>query len=546
MGKARFTVMIFGVLALLATLVAAPAQSGPTATRPNIVYIMTDDLSSDIVPYMREVQAMINEGVSFSNYIVSNTLCCPSRAGFLTGKYPQNNQVKTNVWPSGGVGKFFKNDEQESVGVYLDNAGYRTGFMGKYLNQYQPKGNTGANGQPAYSPAYVPAGWDEAWLVDTGYQQFAYTLTVGRDGVSSIKQFKGGAESNYLTDQLAGEAVDFIGRNAASPFFLTLTPTAVHNSPLGGDPERPYQYPPAPRDRPDSPTRPVGWSEPEFPLGGDCGTPVSGGCGEVVFPSNPDNYNKIIQNRPAWAPSAPLGDADVARHRRNYLDRVRMAQSVDDLIGDVRAALVAAGVADNTYVIFGSDNGYHLGEHAMNEDKGTPYDHDVRVPFIVVPPGGTTPRTQTELVSNVDLLPTFAGIAGVTSFAEPIDGRSMKSLINTGAARSWRKSALVQYDKMELAAPRLDPDRVTSQAIIPTYRALRTATYLYTDYGTLDSVPPKDHWTAEYYDLASDPAQVINIYDRLSPERRAALNTALRDYARCAGSSCRQAGQVTP
>ena len=149
---------------------------------------MTDDLDASLTRYMPEVQKMISEGVEFTNFIVTNSQCCPSRAGYLTGKYPQNNHVEENSWPGGGVGTFMQHDENESIGTYLDSVGYRTGFMGKYLNQYYPEGADYTGERPDLPEAHVPPGWDEVWMVGEGYQHFEYTLTEQSTGVARCRR----------------------------------------------------------------------------------------------------------------------------------------------------------------------------------------------------------------------------------------------------------------------------------------------------------------------------------------------------------------------
>ena len=540
------------VLALIAFAAARSLQHEPTtptaSEQPNIVYIMVDDLASDLVPYMNEVQAMAAEGVTFDNFIVTNSLCCPSRASYLTGKYPHNNFVLGNSWPRGGIGQFLEHDVMESVGVYIRDAGYRTGFFGKFLNHYEPHGfDDGPGGEPDFPPAFMPPGWDEVWIPGNGYQEFNYSVTAGSDGDAEIVTYAGDAEKNYLTDQLAAEAEDFIDRNADEPFFLNLTPFGVHFG-IGADPQGRNWFPPAPRDRPATPNRPQSWAAPEFPEGGDCGGggDGSGGCDDVAYPPTPEIFNVPIENAVTWAPTTRLAQEQLDRIEAGYLDQIRMAQSVDDLVGRVRAALADAGVENNTYVVFGSDNGFHLGEHALFEGKTTPYDHDVRVPFIVVPPGGVAPRTESEIVSNVDLLPTFADIAGVTSFPEPLDGASLRWLIDDTAGPSpWREGVLIQHVRAG-SGDGGDPDEPRGVSVlVPTYHALRTATYLYTDYSALDGSPPVVG-AGEYFDLSADPMQTENIYADLPASRQAELNDALVAYAACAGPTCWSTGLALP
>ena len=542
-------VLVGGLLVLLVQSFIPPVLSQPlghpsSSAQPNIIYIMTDDLDTSLVNYMSEVLAMREEGIDFTNFIVSNSQCCPSRAGYLTGKYPHNNHVLGNNWPQGGFGRFLENDEHESVGVYLDGAGYATGLMGKYLNEYSPSGGAGGGGRPKYPAAFVPAGWDEAWLVNSGgYQEFKYVLTKQTAGKPSrIDKFRGLSADNYLTDQLSDQAVKFIERHADQPFFLTLTPFATHTG--GPDPEgESIRFPAAPRDRADSDNRPAKWGDPEFPSG-DCGGPLRGGCKHVAWPPSPENFNQVIIGGASWQPKETLSPEEVKEAKAKYLDRVRMAQAVNDMISRIRQTLLDLGIKDDTYLMFGADNGFHLGDHALTSGKSTAYDHDARLPFVVVPPGGTTAQTSDELVSNIDLLPTFASIAGVESFSETIDGVSFADVLEgASVASAAHQAILIAYLRKR---DWKDPDReLGADARIPSFFALRTKELLYIDYGKLDDdAPPSSE--AEYFDLVEDRHQTINRLDDLRPEYRTTLNEALLAYSTCAGPTCRGTGIGTP
>jgi len=536
----------------------APEPPGPS--RPNIVFVLTDDLSNNLVPYLAELEAMAAQGVTFDNYIVSDPQCCPSRATMLTGKYPHNSQVATNNWPEGGFGAFAEHNLDNSLGPYLQSAGYRTGFMGKFLNGYDPSGAGNGGGEglrdgrpPAYDAGFVPPGWDE-WHVPgrSGYQHFGYTVATSVDQpVADVERF-GFREKDYFTDVLADRAEAFLDRAAdgdtesAQPFFLLLSTFATHSGgkqiPGPGNPS----FSAAPRDRPLDPANrsewPRRWSTPQFP-GGDCGAPDDGGCAEVEFPRSDDEagiaaFNLVPERAPAWMPNQPLSGATVTNMRERQVERIQMAQSVDDLIGRVRAELEATGVADNTYLVFSSDNGFHLGEHALRAGKLTAYDHDIRVPLIVVPPGGSAPRTVTELTQNTDLLPTFLDLAGAPVQPGTVDGRSVAPLIRGDDPGEWRTGAFVEFTgKVIHKQPK-------ESRVPPSYRAIRTAEYLYVDYSA-DQGPPA-RGEGEFYDLAADPGQVVNRFLDLSTSDVRALDRAVERYAGCSGSSCDRAARTGP
>src|SRR5204862_3299253 len=106
--------------------------------RPNVVFILTDDLSWDLVQYMPRVQQMQRDGMTFTNYFVTDSLCCPSRASIFTGRFPHNHGVLTNTPPSGGFAAFRSGAQRQTFATALHAAGYRTAMMGKYLNGYHP------------------------------------------------------------------------------------------------------------------------------------------------------------------------------------------------------------------------------------------------------------------------------------------------------------------------------------------------------------------------------------------------------------------------
>ncbi|MBL0336158.1 MAG: sulfatase-like hydrolase/transferase [Chitinophagaceae bacterium] len=129
---------------------------------PNIIFILTDDYASNLVDFMPNLKAMQKEGVTFSNYYVSNSLCCPSRSSIFTGMLPHNSGVQTNTVPNGGYQGFMDHgDAQESFCVALQQTGYKTAMMGKFLNGYLPRTHQPL---PGWSDWFV-AGGDTAILI---------------------------------------------------------------------------------------------------------------------------------------------------------------------------------------------------------------------------------------------------------------------------------------------------------------------------------------------------------------------------------------------
>lgn len=497
--------------------------------RPNIVHVLTDDMSADLLPYATEALRLAAEGTTFDSFVYANSLCCPSRASILSGKYPHNTGVLTNSsqFGDGGLGDFL-DDEDSTVAVRLKAAGYRTGLMGKYLNEYRP---VGARDEWWYDyPAdHVPAGWDEWHGVGPGgYNHMSYDITQSIDGQVQRQQSSDFANP-YLTDVLSDKAVAFLERSVSEhpgqPFFLTVATFAPHPLVGGG-------FVPAPRDRADPGTG--------FP--GDCG-PAD--CRTVRAPRTPA-FDADTSDKPAWVRRQPLSDDEIASIDQKFLLRVQMMQSINDLVARLRAQLTELGVADNTYVVFGSDNGFHLGQHRLHLDggKSTPYEYDSVVPLTVVGPGVPAGARRGELVQNVDLFSTFLAMAGTR--ADGVDGHSVLGLLKGAPGRSWlREAAFVEFTSHARPAAG-DPDApepppVGTQSLNrtpPTYKALRTATETYVEYVTGE---------IEYYDLTADPHQLHNAADELPEARRMVLHDALTRYATCGtpeGVGCWAAGAL--
>src|SRR5512134_52050 len=189
------------------------------AAQPNFVLILSDDQRWDTVDATHAspnrpgavmpnvVGELTNSGVTFTNGHVTTALCCPSRASILSGQYAHRTGVLDNNPPDGGFEAF---DDSSTIATWLQAAGYRTGFVGKYLNGY----NTA-------SP-YIPPGWNE-WHVQA--QVKFYDYDVNDNGV--ITHF-GSAPADYSGDVMTQRAVDFVLGSAGQPFFLHLSQKAPH------------------------------------------------------------------------------------------------------------------------------------------------------------------------------------------------------------------------------------------------------------------------------------------------------------------------------
>ncbi|MBO0850225.1 MAG: sulfatase [Pseudonocardia sp.] len=472
----------------------APAPTGVAGAkrgdRPNIVFVLTDDLSNNLVPYMPHVQALQRAGMSFTNYTVTDSLCCPSRASIFSGRYPHNTGVFTNEPPDGGWDVFHARGEEASTfATSLQKAGYRTGFMGKYMNRYPARGFPGSGGP------YVPPGWSEWNGSDNGYDGFNYDLNENGRLVHY-----GHAPADYLTDVVGGKATAFIRSASAahSPFMLEVATFAPH-----------FPYTPAPRDREAFP----GLTAPRGPA-----------------------FDTLPATPPSWlAPHKPLNPRQVDKINAGFRKRVQSVQAVDRMIAAIQDTLAATGEAGNTVLVFNSDNGFHMGEYRLTPDKLTAFDTDVLVPLVVAGPGIAANSTTPAIAQNIDLRPTFEDLTGATTPAE-VDGRSLVPLLHGQTPPDWPTTALVEHHGPVLNPA--DPDRPGRYGgNPPSYEALRTAGYTYVEYGGGER---------EFYDRDRDPAQLNNIAATLPAETATRLHDSLDQMRNCHGQAACSAAAHSP
>jgi N-acetylglucosamine-6-sulfatase len=456
----------------------AVTQTSPA--KPNFVFILADDMRNDDLKYMPKTRALLEKkGIRFANAYVSTPLCCPSRATIMRGQYAHNTGVWTNNNDKGSAGGWevyrSNGNEQDNVATRLNNAGYTTALIGKYLNGYN---NT----------RHVPQGWDK-WFANfiLGPRSFNYfNYDVNDNG--TIRHF-GTRDGDYLTDVLRRQTRSFIGTSAAQgkPFFAYVAPLAPHG---GG--------PPAPRD--------------EHTYDG------------VRSPRLPSFDERDVSDKPPWIRKLPrLSDRTQASINRSHESRVERLQALDDLVEGVVDELRASGQFRNTYIVFTSDNGNHLGEHRVPERKGRPYEEDVNMPLLVRGPGVEADSTTAKLALNTDFFPTFADLAGIQT-PNYVDGRSLRPTLKGNTTTAWRTAILLE---------RRNPysgHLQSSYASGPFYGIRTSSGMKYIEY----SLGPR-----ELYDLNTDPYERTNSYDATAPPE--GLDTRLEALKGCAGDACRAA-----
>jgi N-acetylglucosamine-6-sulfatase len=458
---------------------SAPSQpSGAAGSKPNIVLVLTDDLSMNLLQYMPHVQEMTKTGTSFANYTVTDSLCCPSRSSLFTGMLPHDTGVFTNGGKDGGYAVFHGRGEDKSTyATSLQQAGYHTAMMGKYLNGYDPKTDA------------VPPGWNEWDVAGNGYGEFDYDLNEN----GTVKHY-GKNPEDYLVDVMAGKAAQFVSSSAAAhaPFAIELATFAPHGP-----------YTPAPRDADAFP----GLTAPRGPA-----------------------FDALPSAAPPWLASrTPLTDKEKKTIDKDFRKRAQAVQSVDKMIGTVQDALDKAGVRGDTDIVFTSDNGYHMGEYRLTPGKQTAFDTDVHVPLVITGPGVEAGATVNQPVENIDLRPTFEALAGAAT-PRQVDGESLVPLLTGTTPQPWRTVGLVEHHGPDF--DKADPDKPEKNSGNPsTYEAIRGLTYTYVEYTGS---------TKEYYDRGTDPDELHNTAAQLAPEEAKRLHDTLQAMISCHGATaCR-------
>lgn len=448
------------VLLGLSACTAAPAPPADVAdlSRPNIVFVLLDDLRFDAMGFLTpgletpNIDYLASHGTYFPNAVVTTALCSPSRATLLTGLSTVNHGIvdNNNATEQGLV--FFPS--------YLQRAGYQTGFFGKWhmgASTDDPRPGfdrwVSFKGQGTYYPAdgIAPA------RAAAGEVQ---TLNV--DGKVTPRR-------GYITDELTDYAIDWLktGRDAKKPFFLYLSHKAVHSD-----------FAPAERHRTQY-------------------TDL-----KIELPASSANTEENYRGKPMWVRNQRNSwhgvdfpyhtDQDLKEYIREYY---RTLSSVDDSLGRIMAWLREAGIEKNTVVVFSSDNGFLFGDHGLI-DKRNAYEPSVRVPLLIYAPGrvpeGATNPTR---VRNLDFAPTFLDFAGVKS-PEQFEGRSFLAAAEGRVTpEQWAAPDFIYSYYWEWSFPHT-----------PTTFAIESGTTKYIQYhGIWD--------TEELYDLSTDPNEMTNLID---------------------------------
>ena len=516
----------------LPLLVALPAASDPTTAttstpaargqaRPNIVLFLVDDMRADEMKFMPKTRRWIGQGgVTFDNSFAPNPLCCPARSSILTGLYTHSHQVYSSA---AGFG-FHAFRDGNTLPVWLRRAGYRTNYLGKYLNGYGPKPPHGRDS--GKSLHYVPPGWTN-WLgsIDGGLPAsdpdnggtYRFMDTTLSDNGRGFRNYAG----RYQTDVYGDLARGIVRRQAPGdrPFFLHLSFAAPHH---GGPVE------------PDDPPRQVRSDGKRYRIVTTARPPrVRGMFDDVITESPGHSWNDPdFSDKPRYLRNPALTDREWRAVREAARQRAEALWVVDQQVDRVMTALRSSGDLSNTLVMFTSDNGYFLGEQRKRQNKAWPHEPALRVPMLVRGPGIPQGEVRHDPITSIDLAPTFAAAARVETRAD-VEGVSLLGVARNGD-RGWTRAILTESGPRfgirrgtDLnGGPREPGERGDPRFLI----GVRTPRYLYVDVATGEE---------ELYDLQVDPKEYANVADDPGyADVRALLRAELQRVRGCERQAC--------
>lgn len=458
-----------GNLALVTTL---PAE------KPNIIYIMADDLTTqaissygsiftEIAP-TPNIDKLASNGVSFQNAICTNAICGPSRASILTGNYSNIN----NYYKNESGGRF--DESKWTFPQEFQKNGYQTALFGKWHLGSEPK----------------------------GFDEFKYHNSAGQQGLywNPLYNINGkdtkvkGYATNITTD-FALEWLD--NRQSNKPFLMLLQYKAPH---------RPWE--------PDNKYEDL-WEDVEMPYPATFNDDYSGreltaGDTEMTMdyfsrrdmkmerPKDLSGREAILWDFYGTKPNEIVQPEDMSaeegrkwRYQKYIKDYLACVKSIDDKVGEILEFLERKNLIDNTIIVLTSDQGFYLGEHGFF-DKRFIYEESLKMPLIISHPKlNNQKKVVDKLVANIDFAPTLLDLANITT-TENMQGHSFKPILFDKVSKDWKSSVYYHYYEFPYW-----------HHVQPHY-GIRTENYTLAHfYYNIDV------W--ELYDLKNDPKQINNV-----------------------------------
>jgi len=360
------------------------------ARRPNFLQICADDMRFPDIKVMANVRrTMRDPGVTFAKNFVPFPLCAPSRVGLLTGLQPHNHGVLKNKGDDGGYAAY-RALEANSLPVWLTNAGYHVGHVGKFVNEYD-----------IVAPHHVPPGYADWRAMSCDFSNYT-NFTLNENGTQVAYN-----SGEYTTDIFLEKVLNFIA-TAPEPFALFFWPNCCH------------------------------W--PAVPASQDAGTFQN-----VDMPISPSFDEADVSDKPRFIQKLPqFGTQRIEKIQDKWRVRAECLQSLDRAVATIVGALETSGLIGNTHVMFTSDNGFIEGEHRIDEDKNYLYEEGARTVLYWRQPSGHAGECR-QPVSNIDITAAMVDFSGAEA-GRVLDGKSLAPLLADVSA-GWSSATLLQSDK---------------------------------------------------------------------------------------------------
>jgi len=542
-------------------MVALPSAEAKKS--PNIVWFLTDDQdqmlgasfppASGSTPMPKTQKLMADGGATASNWYIHTPICSPSRSELLSGRYFHNIKLTGDgTYPGSycaGMHVNYTLVNNNTFAKVFKEHGYTVGLFGKYVNEM---------------PSEVPPGFD-AWLANGGGNYISPEfMTQNIDGLPD-GSWKGTTE-NYTTAVVGNTSIAWIKKVAGQgkPFVAYIAPKAAHEPFIPAPWYLDHWEPSWPKHEP----RPENWN--------------------CSFDSRKDHHGNIATN--------PFITEDAATVITGiFKNRWRTLMSVDDVIADVIAAVEEVGELDNTYFFYSSDHGFQLGQFNIPMDKRHVYEWDTKIHLLAKGPGIKPGSTFSAPGTQVDLAPTFLGLAGIPK-PPYMDGHSivphlleashpdvpettLQHLTSLGDVteykNSWRKEVFIEYYFCEVNTkcvqnctkgdypqqdtdctdlpnnakcwtPQCDTNCYPTESNANNFIAIRQPegeeNTLYAEFQTGDlTYGPVDFTSpdfVEFYDVAKDPWQMKNLANKTDAKRLQEMHEKVHAWLKCAGDSC--------
>lgn len=420
------------------------SNPNPNHNRMNVILIITDDQPVGTMEYMENwTKELKNRGIIFTKAFVTSPLCCPSRASIFTGLYSHRTGVMRNSMPLGGARSF---KDEQNIGLWLQQNGYITGFIGKYLNAYEK-----------VSPHYPP-GWN------------FFMGMIGPTQYNNMKANVNGKEQTikgYSPARVFEKSVHFIKQNINNPFFLVVTPVSPH---LPATPEKQdvdkfqdYHYVPASYEERSVRDKP--------------------------------KYLRRIDGKQPQNFSSKIASEIMQTDRKSRIAQLQALQTVDRGIAKIIKTLKEEDIYNNTTIIFISDNGYLFGEHRLR-GKVSLYEEGIHIPAAISSPHITEARVDsTNFFLNIDLAPTILSLCETQSPQNwTFDGIDMSQTIKQQSLID-RQFFFIDALRDVLDIQRFDPSLSNRESAW----GIRTHQFKYVEYVTGEQ---------ELYNLSQDPNEL--------------------------------------